>query len=293
VPRELEEDEELTMSTNWICVTCGVAYPASSTPPAHCPICEDSRQYVGAHGQEWTTIERLRETHRNEMRDEEPGVGSIHTEQPFAIGQRAFLVETGEGNLLWDGVTLIDDESVEWMRRRGGVRAIAISHPHYYSSMRAWSEAFDNCPIWIHEDERRWVVSDGPQVRYWSGETQSLFGGLTLVRCGGHFDGYQVLHWPAGAGGKGVIFAGDQPQVCMDRRWVSFMYSYPNMIPFDATTIRRITRPLEPLAFDRLYGAFGRHVLEDAKPVIARSRDRYLRAIGAGTIGAAGAAIDA
>jgi len=264
----------------WICATCGVAYPAAEAVPERCPICEDSRQYVGANGQEWTTMERLREAHRNEMREEEPGLASIHTAPGFAIGQRAFLVDTGDGNVLWDCLTLIDDETIAWVRERGGIRAMAISHPHYYSSMRAWSEAFGNCPIWIHADDRQWVVSQAPQVTYWSGETQPLFGGLTLVRSGGHFDGYQVLHWPAGAGGAGALFAGDQPQVCMDRRWVTFMYSYPNMIPFDAPTVRRITDTLEPLAFTRLYGAFGRHVLDDAKPVIARSRDRYLRAIG-------------
>ena len=32
-------------------------------------------------------------------------------------------------------------------------------------------------------------------VRVWSGESHELGGGLTLVRCGGHFDGAQVLHW--------------------------------------------------------------------------------------------------
>jgi glyoxylase-like metal-dependent hydrolase (beta-lactamase superfamily II) len=268
----------MTMTT-WICATCGVAYPPAATAPERCPICEDSRQYVGANGQEWTTMDRLRGTHRNEMREEEPGLSSIHTEPGF--GQRAFLIETGDGNVLWDCITLLDDETIAWVRQRGGIRAMAISHPHYYSSMRAWSEAFGDCPIWIHADDRKWVVSQAPQVTWWSGEMEPLFGGLTLVRCGGHFDGYQVLHWPAGAGGTGALFAGDQPQVCMDRRWVTFMYSYPNMIPFDAATVRRITDTLEPLAFTRLYGAFGRHVMDEAKPVIARSRARYLRAIGA------------
>jgi hypothetical protein len=57
--------------------------------------------------------------------------------------------------------------------------------------------------------------------------------------------------------------------------------TYPNWIPFDAAAVRRITRTLDQLSFDRLYGAFGRHLLHDAKGVIARSRDRYLVAIGA------------
>lgn len=87
-----------------------------------------------------------------------------------------------------------------------------------------------------------------PPVRFWSGDTQELFGGITLIRSGAHFfDGYQVAHWPAGAEGRGALFAGDQPQVCPDRRWVSFLYSYPNMIPFNARQIRSITDSLEPI----------------------------------------------
>jgi hypothetical protein len=108
-----------------------------------------------------------------------------------------------------------------------------------------------------------------------------LFGGLTLVHTAGHFDGFQVLHWPAGAGRKGVLLAGDQPAVCQDRRWVTFMYSYPNMIPLGPAAIRRIAAALSPFAFDRLYSAFADQVVKaDAKSAVDRSAARYLRAIG-------------
>jgi hypothetical protein len=146
--------------------------------------------------------------------------------------------------------------------------------------MAEWSQAFGGCPIWIHDDDRKWVVRPGDSVTFWTGEMHRLFGDLRLVRCGGHFAGYQVLHWPHGCSGKGLLFAGDQPQVCMDRRRVTFMYSYPNWIPLDADSVTTITRALDSLRFDRLYGAFGRHVLQDAKAMIARSRERYLAAIG-------------
>ena len=218
------------------------------------------------------------------MGSEEEDVWWIHTSPTFAIGQRAHLVRTSDGNLLWDCVSLIDAETVAWVREQGGVRAIAVSHPHFYGSMLEWSHAFGDCPIWIHEDDREWVMRTGDPITYWSGETRQLFGDLRLVRCGGHFPGFQVLHWPQGRSGKGVLFAGDQPQVCLDRRWVTFMYSYPNHIPFDADTVTAITGVLDPLRFDRLYGAFGRHVLQDAKATIARSRQRYLVAIGASDV---------
>jgi hypothetical protein len=77
--------------------------------------------------------------------------------------------------------------------------------------------------------------------------------------------------------------AGDQPQVCMDHGQVSFMYSYPNLIPLNATQIRRIVECLRPLAYDRLYGAFAARghgvVKPNAKATVERSANRYLRAI--------------
>ena len=53
----------------------------------------------------------------------------------FGIGQRALLVRTREGNILWDCVSLIDSDTVALIKALGGIYAIAISHPHYYTSM--------------------------------------------------------------------------------------------------------------------------------------------------------------
>ena len=77
-----------------ICVTCGTQFPPADHPPQHCPICEDERQYVGLDGQEWTTSEELRRTHKNEIRREELCLWGIRTEPSFAIGQRALIVRT-------------------------------------------------------------------------------------------------------------------------------------------------------------------------------------------------------
>jgi hypothetical protein len=99
-----------------------------------------------------------------------------------------------------------------------------------------------------------------------------------LINTGGHFDGFQVLHWREGAAGRGVVLSGDQPQVCADPHWVSFMYSYPNFIPLSAPEIDRIVSALEPMPFERLYGAFWPSVVAaDAKGAVRRSAERYVR----------------
>ena len=118
-------------------------------------------------------------------------------------------------------------------------------------------------------------------LEFWDGETKEIKPGLTLIRCGGHFEGGTVLHWAEGAGSKGTVLSGDILQVVEDRRWVSFMYSYPNLIPLPAKTIRRIVSAVEPFEFDRIYGAWwGKVVATDAKSAVHRSADRYIRALG-------------
>ncbi len=58
------------------------------------------------------------------------------------------------------------------------------------------------------------------------------------------------------------------------------MYSYPNLIPLPATAVQRIREKVEPLAFERLYGAwFERIVPRDAHAVVQRSAERYIRAL--------------
>lgn len=267
-----------------ICATCGMQFAASAAPPETCPICEDERQFVGWAGQAWTTLEDLRAHHRLALKGEGDGLLGIGMEPRFAIGQRALLVPAmaGDGpgcNLLWDCISLIDEAAVRVVEALGGLSGIAISHPHYYSSMAEWSFRFD-VPIWLHEDDREWVMRPDPAIRFWRGDTLKISEGLTLIRLGGHFAGAQVLHWAGGADGRGVLLAGDILQVVQDRRFVSFMYSYPNYIPLPAATVRRMVAMLEPYPFERVYGAwFGAVVRADAKDAVRRSAERYLRAL--------------
>jgi hypothetical protein len=265
----------------YICITCGMQYAETDGPPSSCPICDDERQYVGWDGQKWTTLPEMQGKFKNTLREEESGLHSIHTQPKIGIGQRALLIRTPDGNLLWDCVPHLDGATIDAVRALGGIAGIAVSHPHYYTTMIEWSHAFKNAPVHIHKSDAKWVLRPDSVVQFWEGGTKPLFGGLTLINTGGHFEGFQVCHWPAGASGRGVLLSGDQPQVCQDRRWVSFMYSYPNMIPLPAAAIRRIAAALQLFAFEHLYGAFpGLNVVKDAKRAVERSSERYLRAIG-------------
>jgi len=262
--------------THFICVTCGVQYAATKGPPERCLVCEDERQYVGFSGQQWTTLEALRVGHSNVIRTEAPGLYGIGAKPDFAIAQRALLVRAPGGNVLWDSISLIDDATVDLVQALGGLAAIAISHPHYYSSMVEWSHAFGGVPIYLHAADRQWVMRPDPAVVFWEGETRVIGDGFTLIRCGGHFEGGAVLHWAAGQ----ALLTGDIIKVGMDRDSVSFMYSYPNLIPLGAWAVQRAAEAVEPFPYDRIYGAWFGHVIrEAAKEKVRRSVERYLRFI--------------
>lgn len=265
---------------HYVCATCGTEFAESTAPPAGCPICEDERQFVGWEGQVWTTLDALRTTHRVAWKREAPGLEGIGIEPAFAIGQRALLVRTAGGNVLWDCIPLVDEPVVEAVRALGGVQAIAISHPHYYSGMIQWSRALGGVPVHLHATDQRWIMRPDPAIRLWQGDTLELAPGVTLVRCGGHFDGATVLHWAGGSGGRGSLLTGDVLQVAQDRRHVSFMYSYPNYIPLGAQAVGRVVAALEPYRYHQVFGAWwDRNILTDAREAVARSAARYLARI--------------
>jgi hypothetical protein len=255
----------------FICVACGTQYPDAEAPPPSCPVCLDPRQYVPQSGQRWTTLSELAAGHSNELRDEATLTG-VGTDPAFAIGQRALLVPYGDSNLMWDCITLLDETTAAAVERRGGLAAIAISHPHYYSGMVEWAHRFD-CPIHLHGADSDWVMRPDPAIQHWDGDRKELGQGLTLIRGGGHFPGGTILHRAAGTGD---LLTGDIIQVIPDRTHVAFMWSYPNMVPLPETAVRGIGAAVEPFDYEAIYGAWwGRLIGSGAKDVVRRSVERY------------------
>jgi glyoxylase-like metal-dependent hydrolase (beta-lactamase superfamily II) len=266
----------------WTCFQCGAQFAESREPPAACQICADERQFVTWSGQTWLAREEFAEHHRLAWRDD-LGISGIGIEPSFAIGQRALLLREADGCVMWDCVPMVTAEAVDHVRALGGLKAIAVSHPHFYGAVADWSEAFGGVPIYLHGDDRAFVTRPHPAIVPWSGDALQLSGDIRLLRTGGHFAGGTMLHWRSGADGTGALLVGDIAMVTMDRRFVSFMYSYPNYIPLHAAAVRRIAETVAPLAFDRVYGAWwGRNIASGGKAAFDASVRRYLAAISAG-----------
>jgi hypothetical protein len=265
----------------FICTACGIQYAPSGAPPAKCRVCQDERQFTPPGGQSWTTLERLAIAHLNAFCQHEPSLIGIGTRPTFAIGQRALLVCTPHGNVLWDCVSLIDEATVTLIKGLGGLSAIAISHPHFYSTLVEWSGAFGNVPVHLHADDSAWIMRPDPCIKPWQGETFELLPGVTLIRGGGHFPGGAMLHWAGGAEGRGVICSADIATVNLDRKSFTFMRSYPNNIPLSEKGVRAIGRALAPFQFDRAYSHFFDRVIPaGAKQILQDSIERYVAAIG-------------
>lgn len=258
-------------------MTCGVQHAERDVPPERCIICEDERQYIGRGGQQWTTLEEMKAAgRRNVIEEVDPGVWSIHTSPRFAIGQRMLLVQTPGGNLLWDMISFIDEETVTALKAKGGVAGIAISHPHFYGAAVEYAHAFA-APVYIPEADRPWWVRPDGAVRWFSGRVEPL-PGVTVIQTGGHFEGSTVVHWAAGAEGRGALLTGDTISVAADRRWVTFMRSYPNYIPLPPDLIEGILAAVEPFEFDRIYGGWpGNDIRQGAREAVWRSAERYVR----------------
>ncbi|KAJ5364523.1 beta-lactamase-like protein [Penicillium cataractarum] len=290
-----------------ICSTCGVQYDVSAGLNS-CKICDDPRQYVPPTGQSWTSLRSLHssmENYRNVFSTDpdNPNLITIHTTPKLAIGQRAFLClgDSTSGNVLWDCITYLDEDTVKRVNSLGGIQAIVISHPHYFSTSIQWAEVF-NCDLFVSAEDEQWLGNrgDGHRLKIWKGERLPLLcshsssenrptSDLMVIKTGGHFPGSSVLWWKSA---KKLLIADTILIVPSGLYHVdrlpgtssfTFMWSYPNYIPLSPDEIHGIWNAIKDLEFEDTHGAFlgqeirgnsKRNILESAKIVVRASGHR-------------------
>ena len=92
--------------------------------------------------------------------------------------------------------------------------------------------------------------------------------------------GGTMLHWAKGAGGRGVVCCADIATITQDRKFFTFMRSYPNFIPLSTRGVQAIAASLNPFPFDTMYGHyFDRIIPTGAKKTLQVSVDRYISAL--------------
>ncbi|KAH6657161.1 beta-lactamase-like protein [Truncatella angustata] len=275
----MSSNDPLKTEDYLVCSTCGTQFPTIDRSSLKtCFICDDPRQYTPPSGQSFTTLAALRGKHKNvfhPLPSAPETFTSIVSEPKLAIGQRAILVRTPRGNILWDCVTLLDLATISKIRELGGLRAIVISHPHYYSTHVEWAQAF-GCPVYLAAEDRRWVARESEHQVFLSEREFDVPidgepSGVKALKLGGHFPGsLVVLHkshllvadtlmtTPAGLGnwevdGLGEAREGGRPEGLNS---YSFMWSIPNMIPLAPDVIERMWQVLKNHRFKSSHGAF-------------------------------------
>lgn len=278
-----------------ICTACGTQYPTSDRQQqSRCFICDDPRQFTPPSGQSFTTLGSIKSSlagyknifHRYEKDDR---LTFIYTTPKFAIGQRCILVRTPAGNILWDCITLLDDATVDEINKLGGLKAIVISHPHYYSTHLQWARTF-GCPVYLAAEDKKWLAQTDPerQVFLEPGTTEkrvSISGqdsGAIILKLGGHFPGSLVLLFdrrlfvadtllttPAGIGSWETDAVGNRRDGHLGRpegaNSFAFMWSIPNMIPLSPEEISGMWDVLGKHEFRSTHGAFMGQDIEDGK----------------------------
>lgn len=258
-----------------VCTACGTQFPENYNLPV-CSICADERQYIPTGGQSWTTHEKLSETHKTRILKIREDLYEITVTPRFAIGQRALLVLSENGNILWDCIPLLDQHVINFINEKGGINAIAISHPHYYSNMNDWARQF-NCPIYLHELDKEYIVDHGKCIHLWSGKSFELWDAITIENIGGHFRGSSILmlsHFSE----HGVMLCGDTMYLSPSMNFFAIMYSYPNRIPLERSEIIRIKKRLSELNFDSVYGFYSyQNLTINSKEILEKSIEQYLK----------------
>ncbi|KAI3340161.1 beta-lactamase-like protein [Ustulina deusta] len=256
-----------------VCNTCGTQFPTDDKHKVTtCLICDDPRQYVPPSGQSFVSLDALRSSGRSNVftpiaADPERLV-AINTQPKVAIGQRAILVRTPEGNVLWDCVTLLDNETIAKVKELGGLKAIVISHPHYYSTHLEWARAFD-CPVYLAAEDREWLTQQDASRQIFIAEAETRVFGTKVLKLGGHFPGSMVMLFdgrlliadtffatPSGLGNWDADAVGAARGRPLGMSSFAFMWSYPNMIPLAPDALQHMWAILKKYEFGSTHGAF-------------------------------------
>ena len=272
-----------------VCSTCGTQY--GDTSRSTCRVCIDPRQYVPPSGHSFTTLRTLRDSkkYRNEIRMDpyNSSMYSIWTVPQFAIGQRAILVRTPNGNVLWDCVSYLDEETIDAVNKLGGISMIVISHPHFYSSHLEWANVF-NCKVCISTEDSEWLCKMDKEKHILIKEKKvDLLGDgeLLLVKLGGHFPGSNVLYWKSAkkllTGDTIMVVPSGMSEPLPGTTSFTFMWSYPNSIPLPPKDIHNIWKGVSELEIDDVHAAWwGRDVRGKGKERILYSAQLIVNSMG-------------
>ncbi|TKX23442.1 hypothetical protein C1H76_4510 [Elsinoe australis] len=271
-----------------ICVACGTQYDVTYKQGLErCKICDDPRQFIPPSGQQWTSLGREKGKHENKWEQDasDDRIWHLYADPKLGIGERASLIKTPHGNIIWDCFAYLSQDLVDFVR---GCAALVISHPHFYTTHLVWAQLL-HCPIYVHSADSEWLSRPCPpslQRHLITSPTQEILPGVTAIQTGGHFPGSMVLHYDR------HLFVADsimtQPAAYTPEPRpegmgaYSFMWSIPNMIPLGPEGVKAIWDAVKGVEFSETHGLMmGMDVRHrDCKRWVLEGAKRQVRMMG-------------
>jgi hypothetical protein len=186
--------------------------------------------------------------------------------------------------VLWDCISLLDQQTIEFIQTNGGLAAIAFSHPHFYTTMNEWASVFD-CPVYIHHRDEEFVSYKTDAIRFWEGNSLVLWDDISIVHTGRHFPGSCMLSVKRLSSG-GTILCGDSPYISRSRRHTAVMFGCPNQLMLPKADFHVFYNKVISLKFDTLHGASfdGQSLVGNAYPIFLASMEQYIENYGVSAV---------
>lgn len=223
--------------------------------PTTCAMCLDARHVVPQTGWRFWTCEEAQSRFPCHWAELEPGVWRFWNEPVTGIGPSAYLIQTSDGNMGFEGCPVFSQAALDRIDALGGMQVLAASHPHAYGALWQLQDRFDP-ELALHPGDLAW--SGALQVSWPFDDTIEPLPGLELHLTAGHFDGHTVLYDRT----RKILFCGDALKFELDptdlRRaiTISAHKAFVRGIPLTPNELRHYRRVFAALDFTQTWTPF-------------------------------------
>jgi glyoxylase-like metal-dependent hydrolase (beta-lactamase superfamily II) len=243
-----------------ICTYCGNRTFIGEGETPECLICANRYVPEPKARVRFKRPDALLPDHHTEIVQLEEDIWRFYVRPNLGIRHYAFFIQRPGGNVLMDMQPILTNDLAAWIGAKGGLKAIVLSHPHYYGAMDDFSTRF-HAPVWIHATDRDWAVGY-PNVECLDAEDHSFDETLGMIHIPGQFEGGLCLLY---ARHRGILFTGDTLMVSPTTGELSAWKSTPRQVPYTRDEFHVIREGILALEFDQLYASVRGEIRSGAK----------------------------
>lgn len=238
----------------FLCTNCGW-WQRHFEPPRSCPMCLDARHVVPQRAWRFLDAEAAADAYPCHWEELEPGAWRFWNEPVDGIGPSAYLLQTGSGNIVFEGCSVFSEAALARIEALGGVDVVSASHPHSYGAIWQIQDRFDPEVALPAAD---FVWSSALQVTWPFDDVLTPLPDIEIHRTAGHFDGHTVLFDSK----RHLLLCGDALKFELspgDRRQattISAHKAFVRGVPLTPAELQRYRDTFAPLDFRQTWTPF-------------------------------------